>query len=489
MIRIAVLIVLMFVTVFCKANSFFVSSNQGLQKILNKVKAGDSVIWKNGVYKDERILFYPTHNGTEKNPITLCAESSGKVVFYGNSQIFLSGDYLVVEGFKYEGECTLADGEPVISFSPESTNKYDLPNHCRVNNCAVINYSVSEESGKNNNYVAIGGTYNELDHCSFSGKINKGPTVVVNYFENENYIKGSDQAPSTYHHIHHNYFGYRTYSSNGGEHIRVGVSGTSGTKGFNLIEYNYFEETKIEAEVISNKSCNNVYRFNTLVGNDGALVLRHGTDCIAYGNYIIGNKNNKLSGGIRIVNPRQLVFNNYIENIEGADRSMKASIVVMSGFEGAGINEYYPADKAIVAYNTIVNATGIAIKLSVGNVSKGKSLVAPKDVLFIGNLVHSAPGNTDEPFKNYDEEASYKLVGNFVNNKININGFSELKSGDLNTENGLISMNKSVESDLKTIIIKRLKSFNIDIAEKDISNFSPDWIVAKTNVGARWMNQ
>jgi hypothetical protein len=42
---------------------------------------------------------------------------------------------------------------------------------------------------------------------------------------------------------------------------------------------------------------------------------------------------------------------------------------------------------------------------------------------------------------------------------------------------------------LKTIIIKRLKSFNIDIAEKDISNFSPDWIVAKTNVGARWMNQ
>jgi len=487
--RIVVLIFLVFVTSFCNANSFIVSTNQELQKILNKVKAGDSIIWQNGVYKDERILFYPSRNGTEKNPITLCAESPGKVVFYGNSQLFLSGDYLRVEGFKFEGECTLSDGEPVISFSPESTNKYDLPNHCRVTNCAIINYSLLEESGKNNNYVAMGGTYNELDHCSFSGKINKGPTVVVNYFENENYVKGSDQAPSTYHHIHHNYFGYRTYSSNGGEQIRVGVSGTSGTKVYNLIECNYFEETKIEAEVISSKSCNNLFRFNTLVGNDGALVLRHGTDCIAYGNYILGNKNNKLSGGIRVVNPHQLVFNNYIENIEGADRSMKASIVVMSGFEGAGINEYYPADKAIVAYNTIVNASGNAIKLSVGNVSKGKSLVAPKDVLFIGNLVQSTSGNTDEPFKNYDEEASYKLIDNFVTSNFNIKGFSILKSGDLKNENGLISMNRTIDSDLKTKIINKLKSFNIDIDEKDISNFNPDWIVTKKNSGVSWMNQ
>jgi poly(beta-D-mannuronate) lyase len=489
MIRIALFFITFSVSFNCLANQFFISSNQELQKVLNKIKAGDTIVWKNGIYKDERILFYPSHNGKEKSPITLRAETPGNVIFYGNSQLFLSGDYLQVEGFKFEGDCTLSNGESVISFSPESSNKYDLPNHCRVTNCAIINYSVTEESGKNNNYVAIGGTYNELDHCSFSGKINKGPTVVVNYFENENYIKGSDQAPSTYHHIHHNYFGYRTYSSNGGEQIRVGVSGTSGTKGFNLIEFNYFEESKIEAEVISNKSCNNVYRFNTLVGNDGALVLRHGTDCIAYGNYILGNKNNKLSGGIRIVNPRQLVFNNYIENIEGADRSMRASIVVMSGFEGAGINEYYPADKAIVAYNTIVNASGNAIKLSVGNVSKGKSLVAPKEVLFIGNLVQNASGNSDEPFKNYDIEASYKLIDNFVNSNFNIQGFSELKSGNLNSENGLISMNRYVNSDLKIKIIKILKSFNIDIDEKDISNFNPDWIVSKKNSGASWMNQ
>ncbi len=488
MIRIVLLFNLFFSALFCNANSFLVSTNQELQKVLNKVKAGDSVIWKNGEYKNERILFYPGRNGTEKNPIVLCAESAGKVLFYGNSQLFLSGDYLKVEGFKFEGDCTLSDGEPVISFSPESSNKYDLPNHCRVTNCAIINYSVTEESGKNNNYVAMGGTYNELDHCSFSGKLNKGPTVVVNYFENESYVKGSDQAPSTYHHIHHNFFGYRTYSNNGGEQIRVGVSGTSGTKGFNLIEYNYFEESKIEAEVISNKSCNNVYRFNTLIGNDGALVLRHGTDCVAYGNYIIGNKNNKLSGGIRIVNPRQLVFNNYIENIEGADRSMRASIVVMSGFEGAGINEYYPADKAIVAYNTIVNPTGNAIKLSVGNVSKGKSLVAPKNVLFVGNLVINAHDNIEALFKNYDNEATYKLTDNYNNGNFKIEGFNAFSDKDLVNINELFSMNRSVDSDLKTKIINKLKSFNIDFDEKDISIFKPEWIISKKSIGISWLD-
>lgn len=488
MIRIVLLLNLFFTVLFCNANSFVVSTNQELQKVLNKVKAGDSIIWKNGTYKNERILFYPSRNGTEKMPIMLYAETPGKVLFYGNSQLFLSGNYLKVEGFKFEGECTLADGEPVISFSPESSNKYDLPNHCRVTNCAIINYSVTEESGKNNNYVAMGGTYNELDHCSFSGKLNKGPTVVVNYFENENYVKGSDQAPSTYHHIHHNYFGYRTYSSNGGEQIRVGVSGTSGTKGYNLIEYNYFEETKIEAEVISNKSCNNLYRFNTLVGNDGALVLRHGTDCIVYGNYILGNKNNKLSGGIRVVNPRQLVFNNYIENIEGADRSMKAPIVVMSGFEGAGINEYYPADKAIIAYNTIVNSTGNAIKLSVGNVSKGKSLVAPKDVLFIGNLVINASDNFELPFKNYDDQATFKLTNNFINGSFNIQGFTAFNDQDISNNNGLSSMNRLVDSDMKIKIPNKLKLFNVDIDEKDISIFNPEWIVSKKSIGASWFN-
>jgi hypothetical protein len=81
------------------------------------------------------------------------------------------------------------------------------------------------------------------------------------------------------------------------------------------------------------------------------------------------------------------------------------------------------------------------------------------------------------------------LIDNFINSNFVIQGFSELKSGDLKIENGLISINRSVDSELKTKIIKKLKSFNIDIEEKDISNFNSDWIVSKKNAGASWMSQ
>jgi hypothetical protein len=84
---------------------------------------------------------------------------------------------------------------------------------------------------------------------------------------------------------------------------------------------------------------------------------------------------------------------------------------------------------------------------------------------------------------------NYILIDNFINSNSVIQGFFELKSGDLKIENGLISINRSVDSELKTKIIKKLKSFNIDIEEKDISNFNSDWIVSKKNSGASWMSQ
>jgi hypothetical protein len=81
------------------------------------------------------------------------------------------------------------------------------------------------------------------------------------------------------------------------------------------------------------------------------------------------------------------------------------------------------------------------------------------------------------------------LIDNFVNNKVDIDGFSELKPEVLKIKNGLISMNRYVDSDLKTKIINKLKQFKIDIDEKDISIFNPDWIVTKKNTGVYWTNQ
>ncbi len=204
---------------------FTVANIQELKIALSKVKPGDVVIWKNGQYKDVNISY--TTNGAEHKMIILKAETAGKVIFTGSSQLMLKGKWLQAEGFLYTGTSTLQKGD-VLSFSADAM-------HCRITNCAIVNYTPID-SMVNNNWISLQGTYNEVDHCYFTGKTNQGPYLVVRYFKVPGYVDGSDAAPSTYHHIHHNYFGYRTLpTDNGGEDMRIGDSFTSFTHGFNII--------------------------------------------------------------------------------------------------------------------------------------------------------------------------------------------------------------------------------------------------------------
>ena len=252
----SILLLLLFLVFSSKveAAEYFVESIYEFKSVLTNVIPGDYIIWKDGNYLDVKIDFTPFNKGNKEQPIYLKAQTAGKVSFSGNSQLFIGRDYLVVEGLLFEGNCTLKKSENVIDFKSKDKKTNAEANHCRLTNCAIINYSRTEESGIRNYYVNLIGTYNEIDNCTFTGKINGGPTLVVEYKQENGYVPGSDIAPSAFHHIHHNYFGYRTYSCNGCEQIRIGTSATSFTHGFNLIEYNYFEDERIEAEIISNKS-------------------------------------------------------------------------------------------------------------------------------------------------------------------------------------------------------------------------------------------
>lgn len=473
-------------TIKSKAAEYAVSNVSELNTALDKVKAGDIIIWKDGAYTDVKISFSPKKSGSAKEPIILKAQTAGKVILSGNSQIFISGSYLQVEGFLFEGNCTLGDKESAIKLGPDGKGAEEA-SHCRVTNCAIVNYTRTEESGVDNNSIALEGTYNEIDHCYFYGKTNKGPTVVVNYPVDKN-NKGTDDLPSTYHHVHHNYWGYRTFSSNGGEQIRVGVSGASNTHGFNIIEYNYFEDERHEGEVISNKSCDNIYRFNTLVGNDGSLVLRNGRDNFAYGNYINGKSGRNESGGLRVVNFNNTVFNNYVENCEGGGKALKSPIVIMSGLVGAGINEYHAADNAIVAYNTVVNSTSPGIAIGVGNIHKGKPFVAPKNVILSGNVFINLIGKNITPFAVVDSASEYVTSSNlFTNGETSDKGFSLLKEKDIIKKDGFQFAKPKIEQAVIVAINKRLAPHNIQLTEKEITQFDPKQIVGKKDVGVSWI--
>lgn len=475
------LIVLLPCIAWCK--DYLVTDEAGFYSALKSVGPGDAIVWKPGSYANIDMSFSPDQKGTEGRPIVLRAQEAGKTIFRGSSKLTIKGEWLIIEGLCFQGPSTLEKGD-VIQFSEASRN-------CRANGCMVKDYSPTNEMA-NNVWLTLGGTENEVDHCHFEGKTNQGPMMVVRYATGPNYVEGSDAATPGLHRIHHNYFGRRTMpSNNGGEDIRVGDSKTSFTHGLNMIEKNFFEGHRLEPEVISNKSCDNIYRFNTFIDNDGKLVLRHGNGCLVYGNKLDGKNGRGRSGGVRIINPNQTVVNNYIANAEGGKtHDFDAGITLMAGLLNGPLNGYYAADSAIVAYNTIVGSTGPSIKAGVGNKNKGLPFVAPKNVVLAYNMVADCKdGNLMEE---KPEVAYAMLKGNLAIgcDVGNVKGFVKLESNALASEKGYLHLkNKSETNDpsLFKAIKDRAARLGVALSDYDITFFDPAWPVKREEAGPAWM--
>lgn len=159
----------------------------------------------------------------------------------------------------------------MIEFRENSGN---LARHCRLTNTAIEDYN-PVSINTDYKWVSLYGDSNRVDHCYFRNKRHSGTTLVV-------WLNG---IPN-YHRVDHNYFAYRPpLGFNGGETIRIGTSEWSLTDSYTLVEYNYFEQCNGENEIISNKSGENTFRYNTFFDCYGTLTLRHGNRAKVYGNF------------------------------------------------------------------------------------------------------------------------------------------------------------------------------------------------------------
>ena len=69
----------------------------------------------------------------------------------------------------------------------------------------------------------------------------------------------------------------------------MGTSDLSTQDAWIAVESNYFYRCSGEAEIVSNKSAENTYRYNTFVECAGSLTMRHGRGCTVEGNVFFGN--------------------------------------------------------------------------------------------------------------------------------------------------------------------------------------------------------
>jgi len=118
------------------------------------------------------------------------------------------------------------------------------------------------------------------------------------------------------------------------------------------MEYNYFHRTDGENEIISNKSNNNIYRYNTFYDCTGSLTLRHGNENLVTGNIFVGGRDTRDPTGVRIIGERNEVTNNYFANSPTHSQPMQ----INNGVVDAPLNSFHAAKGSVVRNNTFYNA-------------------------------------------------------------------------------------------------------------------------------------
>lgn len=374
-----------------QATEFLVKDQDAYFEAVSKAKPGDVIKLANGTWRDFEILF--TGNGKKNQPIRLTAETKGKVILSGQSNLRLAGNYLEVSGLVFRDGYTPT--QEVISFRQ---NKENLANHSRVTEVVIDNYNQPERQ-EADFWVMMYGQYNRFDHNHLVGKRNRGVTMAVRL--------DSEESRNNYHRIDHNYFGPRPIlGSNGGETIRIGTSHHSLTKSFTTVGNNYFDRCDGELEIISNKSGRNIFRNNTFFESRGTLTMRHGSHNLIEGNVFFGN-DVEHTGGIRVINEHQTVRNNYLEGIKGT--RFGGAFVVMNGVPDSPINRYNQVDGAVMENNSIINSDNI--QLAAG--SDAERSAVPINSRFAKTLIFHKAGQ--DLFTVYDDVSGIAWRDNIMN--------------------------------------------------------------------------
>lgn len=367
-----------------RAAAIEVDSIVALQAAIDAARPGDVIVVKDGRYATTAALVVKCA-GTAAAPITLKAASVGGVEISGTHGFTVAAPaaYVVIAGFRF----THAAGTNRIGWGA---------NHVRFTR----------------NTFACAGPGAELDVAGDDARVDRNEFRDKKEVGNMLSVTGKDGQVARRLWVHHNYFhDYAKAGANGAETIRLGRSFYSMSPGDALVEHNLFVRCVGENELITNKSGGNVYRYNTFLDSPGGqLTLRHGNECVVYGNYFRG------TDGLRIFGDRHQVFSNYFEgNTLGITLGNGGAEVA----DGAPLTSHDRPDDCVIAFNTLVDngthyrmsartptALGAQRTTFANNVIVGGGLAAKIDgpnpgAVWTGNLLWQTKGAGDLPEAGY----------------------------------------------------------------------------------------
>lgn len=417
----AVLLLLLFISCNSVNQSTVVNNAEELQSAISEAEPGDDIVMANGEWSDIQIRL--VGHGTENKPITVRAETPGKVIIQGESDLKIGGEYIIVDGLHFKNGRTPSDA--VVEFR---INNETIANHCILTNCVIEDYNQLKRSHEDL-WVQFWGRHNQLKNSYLAGKSNRGPTVRIN-------IRGNESIKN-YHKIINNHFGPRPPKGGpSAETIQLGDSQTSMSPSNTLVANNLFDRCNGEVEIISSKTNFNEFRNNVFYKSEGSLVTRHGNYCTVDGNFFIGDDQSEHVGGIRLIGTGHWVTNNYFYNLKG--QNFRSPLAVMNGIPRSPLNRYIQVTDVVVAYNTWVNCKspwhfGVGSNVDQKDVLPASEIrsAAPIRTTVANNFIYNTEPDGD-PLVAHDKIDGIEFHNNVINNQGGRYAYTEeLKASDV----------------------------------------------------------
>jgi poly(beta-D-mannuronate) lyase len=350
-----------------------VPASGALAAAITAATPGDCLLVPDGAYGDLTI----TAKGTEAAPIQVRAMNKLKATA-GALQVANSA-YVIVQGFSM------------------GTLLIDNSSHARVTRCQIKGgggpawIRIDVQKGCMNGCTDTPPSASEsarIDHCEI-GPGNTGGDIM------------NPTALSTNARIDHNHF----HDVSSAHVITVGCCGPKYDyhDTGHVIELNLFTNVR-GGELISIKSSNSTFRYNTIRRSGGDVDIRAGRHDFIYGNYIFGPG----GGGIRMYEDDHKIYNNYVETGKALQMgppnaghaAIKNATVVFNTFAGSVSTS---GTGNVIANNLVVgggnlggtsNLAGSAADL--GLVRMGELLVPSPTSKAVGAATGSFPFVTDD---------------------------------------------------------------------------------------------
>ncbi len=477
------------------SNEILVSNLLELNAAITAAQPGQVIVMKDGNWGNAVIDF--NSKGTESAPVTLRAQTFGKVIINGNSTLTFSKPNLIVDGLVFKNG--KIDGGSVINLNSDN---------CRFTNSAIIDYN-PDDFNTNYYWVYFKGSHNRMDHCLLKGKSNMNP-VVQNHEENARYNRVDSCLVQDIPYA----------KANGREIFRIfgyGHADQTGDDGaYFTIEYNLFDHASGEGtEIVSLKSNFNIVRYNTIIASRGGLVGRRGKFNTFEGNFIFG-QGQEGTTGIRVAGANHRVINNYISDV--TEDGLR--LITGEYYDKSLTNHFAPKKKALpkylqvqngyFAHNTIINCGGNGIDIGYNYENHWPDLqmvLMPENNRIINNVIYNCKGNSinmavidKNPPLDVFKFKTNQFEGNIVwGSKVSITPipegikmmnpkFTVGKDGLFRPDKNSPLINAGSDSDVKKDMDGQIRDDKKDIGADEISNERITNHPLTTNeVGPRWM--